>query len=125
MDTHKGHLFVKSEGEGHGTAFTLLLPIVQVKSSNVPLNSSGKSKFGSQQSLISHVVENANEQVTENITNESTSYSLNQIYSFSSNFSIIKSESAKVIENSHYRSTSQRIPNYVEKELLGKLHIFY
>ena len=29
MDSHKGHLLVKSEGEGCGTTFTLLLPVVK------------------------------------------------------------------------------------------------
>ena len=91
MDMHKGHLFVTSEGEGHGASFTLLLPIVLSKLST--LSPSGKSKFGSQQSLISHA-EACTEPSTENLVNDSTAFSLNQTYFFTSNDIVIKSESA-------------------------------
>ena len=29
VDSHKGHILVKSDGEGHGSTFTLLLPIAK------------------------------------------------------------------------------------------------
>ena len=122
MDMHKGHLFVKSEGEGHGTTFTLLLPIIHKKSQ---ICSSSKSSVESQTKAFlveNHAIEPLSSKKFEK--SECSAYSFNHTYAFTSNDNnIIKSESENDDENSDniltaketIDSTSRKITSYIGK----------
>ena len=92
MDTHNGHLLVKSEGEGLGCAFTVLLPaIVQSNEST----STADTRTTSAPSTVSESAKNVTPAPVDLINtteadqiikdDKSRIFLRNQVYSFSSN----------------------------------------
>ena len=130
MDMHKGHLFVTSEGEGHGATFTLLLPIVKKSqtTTNVEMVSSASScksllvGVESQSNVKAGIIDNIiidDDETKSNDTStaDNDNFKINQIYSYSSN-EIVSTTTLELIDN--HVVTAQEENNECKLEILNK-----